>query len=222
MSAYFQHHYLSNSDLKRMVQHFDPKPQPDNLEEIFDLGSLIHAVLLEPVRISGPFIATDGSEAAYLLNEDKKITRFTSKQYFLAKTMAETFMRDELCQRLIMWRDFKREHEFYRTGLFGIRDGVRCKADGYSKELSIGLEYKGLAIANDKAFEEAIVRLDYDQGLAWYLDIMRVKQFLIVGASKKDPKKIFKRLVDRNHPYYQSGMVKIEKCVKMYSNLIEV
>lgn len=196
---YFDHEYASNSDLKKLVKMMESDSPEDqqNLEEIFDLGTLIHAILLEP----------------HLANH-------SHKDYELAKEMAKTFMKDKLCHQLMFLSDFKREWEFYRQNVHGIK--ARCKMDGKSASMSAILEYKGLACRSQKEFEEAIYRFNYDQGAAWYLDVTQYKYCLIVAVSKKDPRRIFKQLIDRDHLIYKTGEVKVVKAVNLWRNFFEV
>ena len=93
---YYFHQYVSNSDLKRLDARFigNSRPEPENIEEIFDLGTLIHQVLLEPYKA------------------DKN-----HKDYNLAEQMAWTFLNDKTCGQLFRMHDFRREHEFYRVNV---------------------------------------------------------------------------------------------------------
>ena len=192
---YFDHHYISNSDLKALRVKTDPKfKEPINLDEIYKAGSLNHHALLEPHK-------ADRSHA----------------KYELACTMAKTVLKDKLCSKVILMQDFRREWEWYRIRhILGRKYGVRCKTDGDTRSLSCIFEYKGLAISTDSAFEESIYHFDYDQAVAFYMDTVRVKNYLIAGVSKPHPDRLFKRLVDRDHAYYKSGVKKEEDAFKRW------
>lgn len=192
--SYFDHHYVSNSDLKKLHQKSSGKIEPENLQDIFDAGTLNHNALLEPYKA------------------DK-----THPGYSLAKSMADTVLKDELCRKIILHHDFRREHEWYRRNRFGL-EGVRCKTDGDSRELSTIFEYKGLALTTDKAFGEAILHHDYDASCFFYLNVVGYKNYLIVGVSKKNPKLLFKRLLTRDSKEYYSGGIKIESEIKEWKN----
>lgn len=194
--SYYDHQYASNSDLKKLINRYVEGREEPDLEEVFNLGTLIHQAILEPHKA------------------DVK-----HKDYKLAKKMADTVLKDQLCRDLIFMPDFKREYEFYRNNVHGIR--ARAKMDGYSSRISTIMEYKGLKVTTDKSFEEAIFKFDYDQGAAWYLDTSGAKRLLIVAVSKSDPKKIFKRLIDRSHPIYQSGLVKVQRAVMYWKQYFE-
>lgn len=193
---YYDHQYASNSDLKRLIYRYVEGREEKDLEEVFKLGTLIHAILLEPHKADR-----------------------THPDFKLAEKMAKTVMKDDLCRKLIMVNDFKREHEFYRQNVYGIKG--RAKMDGYSKKLSVVLEYKGLAVVSERAFREAILQFDYDQGAAWYLDTSQARNLLMVAVSKNDPRKLFKMLIDRNHDLYHSGVVKVERAVKHWKSYFE-
>lgn len=194
--TYFDSHYVSNSDIKELRYRIDRKfDKPDNIEEIFDSGTLNHHALFEPYKA------------------DKN-----HKSYALACQMASTVLKDDMLKNIIMLPDFRREHEWYRKGVFGL--DCRCKTDGDSKSMSLVIDYKGLAISSDKAFEESIDRFDYDQAIAWYLDIVKYDNYLLFGVSKIKPNLIFKRFVTREHEYYQRGLEKAENGVKLWKAII--
>lgn len=205
---YFNHHYISNSDLKRVRKMVDPKfDDPADLEEIFKFGTLVHALIFEPHK-----------------------TDLNHRDYNLAVDMSKTFFNDPMCQMFIGMRDFEREKEFYNppmnyepeedevVGIDGIH--ARCKMDGSSWMMKAVMEFKGLSVESEKAFEVAMDRFDYDMGLAWYLDVSKYAQCLVVGVSKKSPKKIFKRIADRKHPYYLRGREKVKQHVKILKELV--
>jgi hypothetical protein len=194
--SYYNHQYASNSDLKKLISRYVEGREEPDLEEIFDLGTLIHQAILEPHKANKQH-----------------------KDYELASKMAKTVLKDRLCRDLIFMPDFKREHEFYRVNVHGIR--ARAKMDGSSNRIRTILEYKGLKIANEKAFDESIYKFDYDQGAAWYLDTSGYDRLLIVAVSKTDPNKIFKRIIDRNHNIYKSGLVKVERAVMYWKQYFE-
>lgn len=211
MNSYFDHEYVSASNLKEITHRYVHGETPmEGLDEIFDLGSLIHAVLLEPFRVDFTLMT---------LRDGNRIIQYTEEKFKMAVAMSRTFMKDELCRKFLFMQDFKREHEFYSSNVHGLK--ARCKMDGYSRFISSILEYKGLGITTDKQLDEAIYRFDYDLSAAWYLDVTRVKNLLIVAPSKKATNLLFKRLVDRDHAIYKSGSVKVAKAVyhwKMFFN----
>jgi len=184
--GYFDHDFVSNSDLKRLHHKVSGRVEPNNLQQIFDTGTLNHNALLEPYK-------ADKNDPGYPL----------------AKQMAETVLKDKLCRDVIMHPDFRREHEWYRSNRWGLK-GVRCKTDGDSKSLSTIFEYKGLAVTTEKGFDAAISHHDYDASCYYYLNVVGYEYYLIAGVSKEKPKMLFKRLYTRSSDIYRSGAIKIE------------
>lgn len=202
--SYFDHEYASNSDLKKLMNL--GKELPENIGVIYDQGTLNHQALTEKHK-ADEWLRQQQEEITVACVEAKR-------KYDLACTMAKTVLKDDLCRKMIMMQDFRREHEFYRLDVYGIKG--RCKTDGDSKMISTCFEYKGLSVTTDKAFEEALYHFDYDQGAAWYMDTMRYKYWLIAAVSKAQPDRLFKRIVDRNHQIYISGREKVIKATNLW------
>lgn len=195
--SYFNSSYVSNSDLKEIMSRLSGVQKPENIQQIYDFGSAFHGGILEPHK-----------DVPNVSDNDKQ----------LISRMHKTIWADDLLRNMILIPDFRREHEFYRENIHGVK--ARCKMDGSSKMMSTILELKGLSVSTYKAFIEAVDRFDYDQGAAWYLDVTRYKQCLIAGISKKEPDRLFKLLIDRDHQMYKSGVVKIKKSVSAWKMLL--
>lgn len=206
---YFEHPFVSNSDLKQIVARANGKTQPDNLQEIFDDGSLNHHALLEPHK------ADEWLKIQLLHPEADR--RKSQAKYDRAKAMAATVLKDPFLQKLIMMPDFKREHEHYKSNMFGLK-GIKCKCDGESRSLSAIFEYKGLALTTDKQFGEALEFHDYDQSAFWYLNTTGYTYYPIVGVSKQYTDRLFKRLITRDHPLYQTGEIKAIKAIGVWKD----
>jgi hypothetical protein len=188
MSTYFGHHYTSNSDLKLLRKMLEPESSfdmdPQELEEIFEFGHLVEDCIFAPHQANR-----------------------AHKDIGHAMDMAKTFHADPMCQQILLAPDLRRQHEWYRSNVHGLH--ARCMADADSKAMSLIFEFKGLSVKTEQAFLSAIDRFDYDMGLAWYLDCSYYRRSIIVGSSKVNTKKLFKLVVDRNHPIYISGERKV-------------
>lgn len=193
---YFDHPYVSNSDLKNFKKKIGMAPEdPLNLQAIFDFGSLFHATILEP----------------HLTNKDDM-----SDDAVLARKMKDTFFKDELCRSFVMAPDFKREEEFYnQVEVDGMRFNSRCKADGVRTGLKVFLEIKGLGIDSEKAFKEALTRFDYDQGIAHYMLTSKCDMAIIVGISKRKPERMFKKIVKKHDEFYAWGEEKLIQVLRL-------
>ncbi len=191
---YFDLAAVSNSDVKEMWNRHNGVFKHDGLQPIFDFGTEFHAGILEPHK--------------------SDLTRLKIEDQELIKAMAKTYWKDDLCRKIAMMPDFRREHVFVRANRMGFK-WVRCKADGDTAKLNLCLELKGLAVTTQKAFEEALLYHDYDQATSWYLNTMTgtkvYHQQLIVGISKIYPDRMFKLLVTRKHENFRSGIRKLEQ-----------
>ena len=195
--SYFDHPYLSNSDLKKLKQQLGMlREPPENLQDIFEFGSLFHAAILEP----------------HTVTENQK----TLEGYKLATKMAATLWQDELCRNFVMAPDFKREHEFYDTlEVSGMQMKAKCKADGYRSKMKFFLELKSTACESQKSFEQAMLDLDYDQACAHYMLTSKCDVALIVGISKRKPERLFKRIVKKYDDWYLGGEQKLIDTLKL-------
>jgi hypothetical protein len=212
-AAYFGHEYISGSDLTKLDRMGTDHVEPDNIQQIYDAGTLNHQALLESYKAD-----------LWLKDQLAKANSFEEAEaamakYNLAKRMARTVLKDDLCRQVIMAPDFRREHEWYRKNCLGFH-GTRCKTDGDSRKLSVIFEYKGLAVSTENAFMSAIDHHNYDRASCIYLDTTQLQRWLIACVSKKNPDRLFKRLVDRNHNIYLNGQAKIEKAKEKYRLLV--
>lgn len=191
MSEYFSHPSISNSDLRKFKERLGlSRPSPENLQAIYDLGTLFHESILEP----------------HLITEDKE----ASENYRLTKAMSKRFWKDPLCRDFVLAKDFRREYEFYDIlTVSGMQIDARCKMDGARTKMKWALELKGLSVTTQKAFEESLIELDYDQAVAHYMLTSKYSVEIIVGISKKDPDKLFKRIVKKYDDWYLNGEQKL-------------
>lgn len=197
MSDYFSHDSISNSDLKKFKERLGMyRAAPENLQAIFDFGSIFHSTILEP----------------HTVTDEQKGT----PDYPLAKRMSSTFWKDYFCRDFALAKDFKREHEFYDTlTVNGMQIDARCKADGYRSKMKYFLELKSTACETQKAFEQAMLDLDYDQACAHYMLTSRCNVALIIGISKRKPEKMFRRIVKQYDDWYLMGEQKLIDTIKL-------
>lgn len=192
--SYFDHKNISNSDLKAFLKTQGLKPEdPENLQQIYDLGTLIHSIILEP------------HEA------DKE-----HEKYELAMQMRDTFWKDPACRMFAMADDFHRERPFYEEVTVGpYKFNARCKMDGCRLRVRSMIELKGLGVTTEKAFREALVRFDYDQAIVHYMLTGNMQMAMIVGISKLDPRKLFKWYCKKNDDFYAMGEQKLIDTLKL-------
>jgi len=198
---YFEHEYISASDIKKFIKQVNGNatPEPENLQEIFDLGTLIHSMILEP----------------HYVNKEADPEDLT-----LARKMKDTFFKDAICQMIVSRHDFIREHEFYGSvEVGGMRYNARCKCDGVSVGMSTILELKGLSITNKKAFDASIDMLNYDLAAVHYMLCTGAKMMLIVAISKKKPDLMFKKVIKKHDEVYAWGEHKLIQAMEQWRDL---
>lgn len=193
---YFDHEYISASDLKSFLKKLGGGfEEPANLQAIFDLGTLIHSTILEPHKID-----------LEMSVEDRE----------LALKMSKTFFKDPLCRMFVMREDFRREDEHYDTvTVGGMTYASRCKCDGRSAGISSILELKGLNVTTEKAFLSAIDTFNYDLSACHYMLTTGDKMQLIVGISKKNPELLFKKIIKKHDESYAVGEEKLIETIRL-------
>lgn len=188
MSDYFQHNYLSNSEINEFLRKVGAARElPENIDAIYSMGTLTHATIFEP-----------------------HLADTTHDGYGLALKMRDTFWADPMCRAFASANDFEREKPYFHTRQVGpYIVNLRCKADGVRTRLGSMLEFKGLGVDTEKAFRHALVDFNYDKAVAHYMITGDFKMALIVGISKRDPRKLFKWLVKRHDEFYLGGEQKL-------------
>lgn len=198
--TYFSRPEISISDIKSFLKRAQGgTPEPENLQKIFELGSLNHAVIFEPTAAK------------------HRPETITDEEWKTAILMKERFYRDELCRMLVMRPDFQREEAIFKEiEVGGMRYNARIKCDGISKGIKTILEYKGLSVTTEKAFLEAIDNLNYDMAACQYLLVSECEMILIVGISKIKPSLMFKKIIKRYDEAYNWGEHKLIEALKLW------
>lgn len=186
---YFARPEISNSSISKLEMDLGMKRNfPDDIEETFEFGTLVHHLILEP-------------EKADVWNPD----------YQKARDMRDAVLVDSLANMVLTHKDCKKEHVFIKK-IAGI--WCRMKADGalIIKHKRIGVELKSTFAKTEKQFMQAIHHFDYDRQFAFYMDIGRFQKHLILAVSKYKDKKgkhpVFKLIVERNSELYRIGKQK--------------
>lgn len=213
MDSYYGHAFVSNSELKQISDLDSGAEKLPNLDEIFSRGRLNHEALLEPHKAEITF----DTLLSECWGEDEKV-RALRVDYQRAKEMAKTVLDDELCQKIIMLSDFRREHAWCRIrNSYGV-EGIRCKTDGDSKGASVIFEYKGLAVSTQKAFIQSVGKFCYDQASAFYYEATLLDNYLIAAVSKINTRKMFKLMIHRGDNHHIVGDAKVRKAIKIWKS----
>jgi hypothetical protein len=194
---------VSNSDLLALARAFNALP--DNraeLEDIFNFGSLVDAMLSEDHKVLH-------SERALLQDGPKLI--YTPDVWEQADALAIGCKKDPVISLII--KQMIGQYIFVRSLGFTHEDEnysirARCKFDGFSKALQMGADYKTTSCKTKKQFRDAIDFFRWDQQGAFYMDLARIDQHWIIGISKHTGE-IFKHVIERGDPVHLSGQKKI-------------
>lgn len=200
-NTYFDRPEISASDIKAFIKKMGSGTEdPLNLPAIFEFGSMSHATIFEP----------------HLANDFE----VTPEEHHLALLMKRTFFSDELNRMIVGRPDFQRESVFSRViEVGGMQYHGRCKCDGISKGISTILEFKGLSVTTQKAFEEAIDRLLYDLAAVHYLLVADCDKMLLVGISKIKPSLMFKKIIKRHDELYLQGEEKLVQVLRQWREI---
>lgn len=221
--GYFDRPEVSNSDLKALERMFYGRE--DNraeLQDIFDFGSLVDALVTEPWRV---LRLTDslGVEYCKLVIETGGVVVYSPELYQQAKKLSQNLKNDRVVKMMLdtmkgQWviaREMTFVHEEEEYKIKG-----RCKFDGFSSKFKFGCDYKTTACVTLKGFREAIDFFDWDQQAAWYMDLAEIDQHWIVGVSKKTGQ-VFKHTIKRGDDIYNRGKLKYSRWAYRWIMLIE-
>lgn len=201
--TYWDIQAVSNSDLTALARAYNAVP--DNraeLEDIFNFGSLVDAMLSEKHRVDYWRGTLQDDRTGYI--------QYTSEIFMQAQQLAEACAKDpviaHILRQMIGQYIFVRSLGFdYEGDTYTIRG--KCKFDAYGKALEMGADYKTTSCTSKKQFREAIEFFHWDRQGAFYMDLARINKHWIIGISKKTGE-IFKHAIQRGDEVYLRGRAK--------------
>jgi len=161
----------------------------------FDLGSSVHALLLEPEKdlvIRGP--ETRRGKAWAELKEEAdtggKIL-LTEADFDLASDMAESCLKNEMANHLLTNSDLLAEASFFATDP-DIDVPLKTRPDGLLRNSGIVIDIKTCQDASPRGFEKSVRSFGYDLQAAFYLHVLnlnkvKVKNFIFICIEKDKP-----------------------------------
>ena len=211
---YFDLPEVSSSDLGELERMFYNRARPD-LEEIFNFGSLVDAMLTERHKLD-PY-------ALCLTEDGGRIIQYTGEVWRLALKLEVALRADPVVARLLP--GMKGQYIFRRTLAFQYEGEeykirARCKFDLFTRIHKIGLDFKTTSCKTKKEFIGAIDHFDYDKQAAWYMDLAKIDYHWIVGVSKSTGE-IFKYVVQRGDETHARGVAKYSVWAYRWLILIE-
>jgi hypothetical protein len=213
---YFDLPEVSSSDLGALKREYYGLPDNrEQLEEIFNFGSLVDAMLTEREKLDYLTLGLRQENGFYIY--------YTYDTWRRAEVLAEAARKDPVIGRMLDWMVgqyiFRRTLSFdYQGDEYKIR--ARCKFDLLAKKLLTGLDFKTTACTTQKQFEESIDFFDWDKQASYYMDISKNNYHWIVGISKKNDK-IFKYAIERGDAMHKRGADKYSVWAYRWVTLIE-
>jgi hypothetical protein len=213
---YFKLPAVSNSDLTALFKLFyGIRDNSDELEDIFNFGSLVDALLTELFRVD--------IYQRSLTQEDGTVIYYEPTVFMHAQHLADNCRKDPLVLRLL--DASAGQYIFMRTLQFEYEEEsysimARCKFDLFSKKFSTGVDFKSTACATRKQFKAAILHFHWDKQAAFYMDLAKIDRHWIIGISKKTGE-VFKHAIERGDPFYESGRAKYTRWAYYWTLLID-
>jgi hypothetical protein len=192
---YYSRPEVSNSDLTWLKKYSMPENQIIDVELAYRFGTLIDCMITEPHKINYFTFQCAGNQ-------------YTKEEFKLAEEMKRSFYRDEFCRKLVEQSAPQKvsiQHGF-RISLdnFQFALDVRCKWDLFVNSFDMSADIKSTACTTQKQFEDSIRYFEYDRQSAWYMDIEKRRNHMLIGISKKNLK-IFKVPVKAGESIYNNG-----------------
>lgn len=213
--------HVSNSDLGRLnnlINGTDPFSN-SNMQAIFDFGSLVDCMLLEPENViysEKRLVVPSGGDVTF---DDQTWARAISMRNAGRKDrILSMYIKNMSAQQTLKVDKFNVE---YMGNMFDIP--ARCKYDLCSLPMRMGADLKTTACTSLKSFKQTIEAMDYDRQGAWYMDLGNLDNFMFIGISKtavNGKHEVFHVAFDRNSDLYKSGLRKYQRLAYMYKLLI--
>lgn len=197
---YYDLPQVSNSDLTALARACNALPDNrEELEDVFNFGSLVDAMLTESFRLSyGLRTLTD---------EYGRVTYYTQEVWDQASTMVRQARKDKVISMAL--KQMIGQYVFVRRFVFtfgGLDEYLmmRCKFDQYHRALRMGMEYKTTSCRTKKQFREAVDHFHWDRAAHIYINLGRAESHWIKGISKETGE-IFTIAVNKGHEIYTNG-----------------
>lgn len=207
---YYNLREVSNSDLTKLKNLLHPRAQYGDREAAFRFGTLVDAIITEPVRVN--YYRRTVDDVAY-----------TADEFLLAQEMYKSLRmeshRDTFLAKVLELSDTQRfmvnKSQPFQYGSFPFTLDTRCKWDWYLPMVNFGGDLKTTFATSQQQFDEAVDFFDWDRSRAWYMDIAHSDRDFIYAISKKNCC-VFKKHITRGDAIYTRGREKYEELAFQY------
>jgi hypothetical protein len=202
---------VSNSDLSTIEKLLSPPSRVIDLETAYANGTLIDAMITEPLRVNYFKYRVDGEPYQYTVEEFER-----------SEEMKKAFYRDPFCVQMVKQCSFQKIS--YVPQFKIVHDGIsftvdaKAKWDLFCDAIDLGGDIKSTACTTQKQCEEALRYFSYDRSRAWYMDLEKRNNDILIFISKVNFK-IFKVPVKRDSELFKEGKVKYRDLAFKYWSL---
>ena len=194
---------VSNSDLTWLEKYWMPEELFIDLRKAYANGTLIDAMITEPQKVNYFKLTVEGDDYQYSADE-----------FEAAREMKKSFYRDPFCAAFV--KQCKFQHISYDPSFKVKHDGfefslpAKCKWDLFRTDIDLSGDIKSTACTTQKQVEEAIRHFEYDRSRAWYMDLERRNNDILIFISKVNFR-VFKVPIKRNDEIYKEGKQKYQE-----------
>lgn len=194
---------VSSSDFRLLEKspiHFENKAIFKLQGSQFDLGSLVHKMVLEPDDIADEFVKEDFEGAD--LNKNTKIYK-ENKAKFLHENSSKTIIPLNIWEQAekmasnvmtiaggLLQNGTAEDSFFVKDGIFDITR--KCRPDYYREDLGLVIDLKTTADGSEYGFSKSLQQYKYARQAAWYLDTLsrdgiNAERFIFITVESKAP-----------------------------------
>lgn len=195
---YFEHPYVSNSGLSRLLADITPKDQLTDIKEAYKIGTLVDAFATEPDKVDFYNRVVVGQRYIY-----------TEEELALGQRMRDQLMKDTFSREFIQRCKFQTEYyspwePFYFNGV-EFKLHIKCKYDLDAWDAFAGGDIKSTAATTQDGFLKACRNFGYLRSRYFYMRNSGYERDIIIGISKKRPHNVFKIFIKKDDPLYMEG-----------------
>lgn len=195
---YYEHPYVSNSALRRLLYDTSPKDQVIDYKDAFKMGSLVDAFTTEPHRVNLLNNTIIGEEYT-----------FTKEEMALGRKMRDSLLKDSFYRDFIKACKFQTEYyspnEPFRFNGVDFKLHIKCKYDLDAWDAFIGGDIKSTKATTFDGFIKSCRNFGYFGSRYFYMRNSGYTEDVIIGVSKVYPHKVFKVFIKAGDEYYKEG-----------------
>lgn len=194
---------VSNSDLTWLQKQYMPEDRYIDLRKAYANGTLIDAMITEPEKVDYFQRRVAGEDYQY-----------SDDEFAAAIEMKKVFYKDPFCAQFV--KGCKFQHISYSPAFPVENDGfkftlpAKCKWDLFRTDIDLSGDIKSTACTTQKQVEEALRHFEYDRSRAWYMDLEKRNNDILIFISKVNFK-IFKVPITRASSIYKDGKAKYQE-----------